>query len=120
VAEDGATPDGGTSEVLPLCGAFHALNDLRIDIDRRITSLFDDACRNVLWPELEPVLEKLDDVVDRLAKTQATHMAELQAKARVLATLLRFDDAGRSSVIHGDRAARLALSLAEDTASLAG
>jgi hypothetical protein len=113
--DSGAAPDRGGSEVLSLCSAYHALNELRADIDERIMAQpSDTSCCDELWPELGPVLARLDNVVKRLAKTRAIHMIELHAKAVVLATLLRSDDTGRDSVIPSDKAVALALSLAED------
>lgn len=113
--------DDNGSAVLSLCGAYHALHELRADIDERIMSQpSDDASRNELSLELEPMLTRLGDVVDRLAKIRVTHMAELHAKAVVLATLLRSDDAGHGPVISNGKTARLALSLAEDVISFSG
>jgi hypothetical protein len=121
MTDNESAPVRSVPGVLPLCGAYQALNELRIDIDQHIISMSSDvSCRGGLWLELELVLTKLDSVVDRLAKTRATHMAELRAKAKVLTTLLQSDDTGQGAIIQGSKAARLALSLAEDAAGLAG
>ena len=102
-----------------LYDALWALNDQRIDIDRRITVLPpDDFSSDTLWRELELVLVKLREVVSQLAKTPATHIPELRAKAEVLATLLRSNDTNGGPVIPKDEIWALALSLTTDVAEL--
>jgi hypothetical protein len=109
-----ATQDG-------LCDTFWALNDQRIDLDRRITVLPPyDFSNDILWRELELVLVKLREVVSQLAKTPATHIPELRAKAEVLVTLLRSNDTNGGPVIPKDEIWALALSLATDVAGLSG
>ncbi|MDR3533126.1 MAG: hypothetical protein P4L90_21520 [Rhodopila sp.] len=118
---DGAATDHGTPLELPLWDAYRALNDQRIDIDRRMTALPpDDPGRDILWQGLEPVLANLRDVVGQLARTPATQIPELRAKAAVLATLLRSDDPDGGPVIPEPERSALALSLTDDIARLAG
>jgi hypothetical protein len=96
--------------VLPICDAFGELNRRRADMDMRIMArLPDDPEWDELWQDLQAMLAKLRDVVNRLAETPAAHLAELRAKAAVLATLMRTGEEDEK---------RLALSLADDIAQL--
>ena len=92
----------------------------RLDIDQRLTALPADAvARDMLWDELEAVMAKLGGTVDRLAASPARKMAEIRAKANVLATLLRPGDAGGPLIPERSTTA-LALSLINDLAGLPG
>ena len=99
---------------------YHALNDQRVAIDRRIMDLPNDHSREALWQEQELVLAKLRDVVGHLANNPAAHVSELRVKAVVLATLLRPEDPNGGPVISEDERAALALSLTDDIARLVG
>jgi hypothetical protein len=104
---------------LPLAEAYRLLDARRIDIDRRITSLTpDDRAREELWQELESVLEKLREVVSKLAKSPATDLLDLRAKATILASLLRPGDDGANPIIPEPERVALALSLTDDIAHL--
>jgi hypothetical protein len=116
---DGAASVNGTALGLSLAEAYRMLDDKRLDIDRRIAGLgTNDPARDELWLELEPVLTKLRTVVSELAKVQAVHLAELQAKAAVLARLLRPEDDNSGQVIPDAERSALALSLTDDIAQL--
>ena len=109
----------GIAKKLPLSEAYRALNDQRIDADRRMTVLApDDPARDLLWQELEAVLLELGNVVSRLAKSHPAHLPELRAKADVMAALLRAGDGGCGPMIPEDEKSALALSTIEDIARL--
>ncbi|MGD0104705.1 MAG: hypothetical protein ABSC06_11780 [Rhodopila sp.] len=119
MAIDGVGSEQGIPPELSLAEAYRILDDRRSDIDRRIASLApDDPARDILWQELETVLLKLRELVNGLAKSQATHWPELRAKANVLATLLRAGNPGGGPLIPEDERSALALSLTEDVARL--
>ena len=110
--------DESCSRVLPLCESFFRVNDLRDDIDRRIMALPpNDPDRDELWQELEAVLARLGDVVGQLTLSPATDMAQLRAKACVLATLRRSRGAVDDPIMREDERA-FALSLADNTIEL--
>jgi hypothetical protein len=111
----------GAAESLPLADVYRLLDDQREELDRRLSSLPPgDPARDVLWLELEPVLANLRAAVSDLARSQAADLPQLQAKAAILATLLRpRDDRGGSVIPDAERVA-LALSLADDVARLPG
>jgi hypothetical protein len=109
----------GVPEGLPLAEVFSLLDARRADIDRRMTSLPPDAlAREELWQELESVLEKIREVVSKLAKSAAADLPELRAKATILALLLRLACDGAGPTIPEPERVALALSLAEDVARL--
>jgi hypothetical protein len=119
MANNGTACGHGVSRALALPDTYTALNAQRIDIDQRIIALAaDDPARNVLWQELEVVLARLREVVRDLAGSPATQFSELRAKASVLATLLRPDEAGGGPIIPDDERAALALSLTDDVVRL--
>jgi hypothetical protein len=114
---DGTTSNNSVSGALLLSDTYRTLNGQRINIDRRIAALApDDPTRGILWQELESLLTKLHEIVNDLARSPATHLLELQAKADVLATLLRPGETGGGPVISEDERAALALSLTDDMA----
>jgi hypothetical protein len=118
--QDNQADPGRSIQVLPLCDAYKTLDGQRIDLDRRLTALPPgDSGGALLWDELEAVLAKLSDVVDRLASASATRLAELKAKAAVLLTLLRSGDAGRP-LLPERKMMVLVLSLTDDIAGLPG
>jgi hypothetical protein len=107
----------GVPERLPLAEAFSLLDARRMDIDRRMTSLPpDDLAQEELWQQLESVLEKLREIVGKLAQSTATDLRELQAKATILALLLRAGQDGARPIIPEAQRVALALSLTEDIA----
>lgn len=111
--------DLGTPIELPFAEAYRLLDDKRIDIDRHIASLsLQDPARDILWQELELLLTKMRDVVMNLAKSQATQLSDLRAKAKVLAALLRAGEPGGGPLIPEHERSALALSLTEDIARL--
>jgi hypothetical protein len=100
-----------------LAEAYRQLDDKRMDIDRRMTALAPgDPRRDILWQELEPVITLLRQVVSNLAKSPATQLPELRAKADVLASLLRGEG---GAILPEDEKSALALSLTQDIARLA-
>ena len=118
---DGTASNQGLNAEMSLPDGYRILNNQRIDIDRRMTMLApDDPARDILWQDLEPVLARMRETVGRLAKSPATQMLEIRAKANVLAMLLRSGDDGAGPVIPEDERSALALSLVEDIAQLPG
>lgn len=118
---DGTASNQGLNAEMSLPDGYRILNNQRIDIDRRMTMLApDDPARDILWQDLEPVLTRMRETVGRLAKSPATQMLEIRAKANVLAMLLRSGDDGAGPVISEDERSALALSLVEDIAQLSG
>jgi hypothetical protein len=110
---------GGLAGRTPLAEAFHALNRRRIDIDRLLTGLApEDPARHESWLELEGVLTRLHQAVRDLANTPAVDLADLQAKAAILATLLRSEVGGGGQVIAEAERIMLALSITDDIAGL--
>ncbi|HBK08805.1 MAG TPA: hypothetical protein DDZ81_23610 [Acetobacteraceae bacterium] len=106
---------------LPLPEAFRLLNDQRTDLDRRLASIpAGDPVREVLWLELEPVLTKMREVVSNLAKSPATCLPEVQAKAAVLASLIRPEQEDGGAIMPEMEKFALTLSLTDDIARLAG
>jgi hypothetical protein len=113
--------NNGLAEGLPLADVYRLLDNQRLDLDRRLLSLAPgDPARDVLWLELEPVLAKLRAAVSDLARSQAADLPQLQAKAAILATLLRPRDDRGGSVIPETEQVALALSLTDDIARLPG
>jgi hypothetical protein len=110
----GPDSSGDVPEGLPLAEVFSLLDARRADIDRRMNSLPPDE----LWQELESVLEKLREVVSKLAKSAAADLPELRAKAAILALLLRPGHDGSGPSIPEPERVALALSLTEDVARL--
>jgi hypothetical protein len=94
--------------VSELSSAYHAFNDVRIDLDRRISMLpdHDIAGRDVLLIEMESVVSHLIDTERQLAATRATSPGGLRAKAEVVIVAYRDDTSA------------LALSLAEDVVTI--
>jgi hypothetical protein len=112
--------DESCSGVLLLCDDFTRMNALRLDIDRRIMALPPYGHeRDQLWQELEAVLASVSEVVGKLTLTPASDMAELRAKAQVLATLRQSGDAVDGPIMPEVERA-LALSLAHNTVELPG
>ena len=71
-----------TADVFQLCDIYVDWCQ-RADIDRRVMSLrVEDADRDTLGRKLEPLLTRLREVIDRLAKAPATNMSQLRAKAK--------------------------------------
>ena len=73
----------------------------------------EDADRDMLWRKLEPLLTRLREVIDHLAKAPVTNMSQLRAKAEVLAMLLRERDLGGGSIVPECETTALALALAD-------
>jgi hypothetical protein len=94
--------------VLELSSAYHTFNDVRIDLDGRISAQPDNdiAGRDVLLIEMESVMLNLIDTERQLAATRATDLAGLRAKAEVVI------------MAHRDDTSALALSLAEDVVTI--
>ena len=115
-----ATASGrGAAGASLLPEAYRILNKQRIDIDQRITALPpDDPARIILWQELESLLVRLRQVVSDLAKSPATHLLEMQAKAAVLATLLQPDETDGGPILPEEEKSALALSLTDDVSRL--
>jgi hypothetical protein len=110
-------PGSSISVGLPLDEAYRALNERRMEIDRSIASLPpDDTTREVLWQSLQPVMALLREAVENLAASHATDLTGLQAKAAILAELLRADENGAGPIIPEAERVALALSLTEDIA----
>src|ERR1700712_4014390 len=108
---DGITLSNGVTGILLLSDTYRTLNGRRTDIDWRIATLApDDPTRGILWQKLELLLTKLRKTVSDLARSPATHLLELQAKAVVLATLLQPGETGGGPVISEDERTALALS----------
>lgn len=113
--------DTGLPAGLPPPEAFRWLNDRRIDLDRRLTTLPPgDPSRDLLWLELEPILAKMRVVVKHLAESAALQMSDVQAKAAVLATLVRPGENGGDAIISDAEKSTLTLSLTDDIARLTG
>jgi len=111
----------GMPELIVLCGACRYLNDRRIDLDKRIAELLaDECCDDEVWQELGEVLEDLGTAAERLAQISATQLAEVRAKAEVLAILMRLNAAEGGPVVPQDKAQALTLSLADDLGRLLG
>jgi hypothetical protein len=116
---DGTAANQGLSEEPSLPDLYRALNNRRVDIDRRMAVLPpDDPARDVLWQDLEHVLADLRKVVGRLTNTPATQLSEMRAKANVLATLLRSGGDGGGPVIPENERLALTLSLIDDIGRL--
>jgi hypothetical protein len=112
---DGITLSNRVTGILLPSDTYRTLNGRRTDIDWRIATLApDDPTRGILWQELELLLTKLRKTVSDLARSPATHLLELQAKAVVLATLLQPGETGGGPVISEDERTALALSLTDD------
>jgi hypothetical protein len=104
---------------IALADAIHALERQRVDIDRRLMTLSPrEPVAHELWQDLEMVGEQLHAAVRALAKAPAADLANLRAKAAVLAILLwsQVTDAGQL-VAETERIA-LALSVTDDIAYL--
>src|ERR1700733_15120395 len=117
MAIDGSASANGLSVGLALDEAYRALNNRRIEFDRRITSLPpDDPAREALWQSLQPVMDELRQVVADLTGSPAAELSGLRAKAAILAGLLQAEDNGRDPIIPESERNALALSLANDIA----
>jgi hypothetical protein len=117
MAIDGSASANGLSVGLALDEAYRALNNRRIEFDRRITSLPpDDPAREALWQSLQPVMDELRQVVADLTGSPAAELSGLRAKAVILAGLLQAEDNGRDPIIPESERNALALSLANDIA----
>ena len=116
-SDGNGSPSLTAAEAIELCDTFCALNDMRIDIDRRLMALpADDEERDTLWQGLETVIGRQSDLASRLAATPATEASVMRAKAAVLSLILSSGD-------HDPKAAApevtaLALSLAHDVVGL--
>jgi hypothetical protein len=117
MAIDGSVSFSGLAAGLSLDEAYRALNNRRIELDRRIASLPpDDPAREELWQSLQPVMDELRQVVAGLAGSPAADLPGLQAKAAILAGLLKAEDNGHDPIIPGSERNALALSLTNDIA----
>jgi hypothetical protein len=117
MAIDGSASANGLSVGLALDEAYRALNNRRIEFDRRITSLPpDDPAREALWQSLQPVMDELRQVVADLTGSPAAELSGLRAKAAILAGLLQAENNGRDPIIPESERNALALSLANDIA----
>jgi hypothetical protein len=117
MAIDGNASVSGQSVGLSLDEAYRALNNRRIELDGRITSLPpDDPAREALWQSLQPVMDELRQVVADLTGSPAADLSLLRAKAAILAGLLQAEDNGRDPIIPESERNALALSLANDIA----
>src|SRR5690348_2794860 len=104
------------SEGLAICRDFQAARISRLEVDRRIMDLpSDNACRNVLWQELELLIASERGAVQHLTAIRSGDLTGLRAKAAVLRSLLEADP-----VVANEDALRLALSLASDTDAVLG
>lgn len=118
---DGTEPRSGIPTGAPLPETFRLLNDQRVDIDRRLAGIpAGNPAREFLWLELEPVLEKIREVVSDLAKSPASGLTAIQAKAAVLASLIRPEQENGGPIIPEMEKLALTLSLTDDIARLAG
>jgi len=109
--------DENVSQIIRLCDAYRALNDVRIDLDGCLMKLpEDDDRRDILWDELEAVLKQLSDLARELAATSLTQPFVLRAKGAVLALMLRAKDSDLSVIV--PEATALALSLADGVVGL--
>lgn len=111
---------GRLADSTPPAEAFHALNRQRVDIDRRLADLApEDPAAHEAWQELQAVVTRLRAAVRRLASAPAANMAELQAKAGILAALLRSEVGGGGQVVADAECTGLTLSITDDIAILA-
>ena len=118
----GPLPDYGFQtgrglDVVQLCDRYHALNRRRAELDQRIMALAEgDDEPDVLWKELGVVLAEGNTLVTQLATAPADDRAGLQAKAAVLAFLLRSFE---TAAIHSEQEmVDLTLSVTDDIARL--
>ena len=103
-----------TADVFRLCDIYRRLETKRVEIDRRVMALrADDPDRDMLWQNLEPLLTRLREVIDHLAKAPATNMSQLRAKAEILAMLLRGRDSSGGPIVSECETTALALALAD-------
>jgi hypothetical protein len=110
--------DGRAGGVPPV-EAFYVLDRLRVDIDRRLASLApEEPAAHEAWQELQTVVMRLRAAVRGLASAPAAGLAELQAKAAILAALLRSEVGGGGQVIADAERIALTLSLTDDIAIL--
>jgi hypothetical protein len=118
--EDRTDSKPGGTGTLALASAYRDLNERRNDIERRIGDLPpNDAAWNLLWRELDSVLQELSEVVKDLARHPTMHLSDLRAKAGVLTDLLGVEEKSGSLVISdGDKLA-LARSFAKDLIGIA-
>jgi hypothetical protein len=116
---DGKASDTGMPAGLPLAEVYRLLDDQRLLIDQRLAALPpDDLARDAAWLELEQVLNKLRAVVRELTRSRASHLAELRAKAAILAQLLQPEQADGGPPIPDNEKSALALSITDDIAGL--
>jgi hypothetical protein len=114
---DGTALSNGVTGALLLLDTYHTLNRQRTDINRHIAALApDDPAQAILWQELDSLLCSLNIIVSALTRFPATHLPELQAKADVLATLLKPGETGGGPIIPENKRVALALSLTDDVA----
>ncbi len=105
---------------VPLPEIFRVLNEQRLDIDRRLAGIpAGNPARESLWLELDPILAKIREVVGDLAKSPATSLPDVQAKAAVLASLIRPEQENGGPIIPELDKLALTLSLTDDIAQLA-
>lgn len=118
---NGAESRLGIPAGAPLPETFRLLNEQRVDIDRRLAGIpVGNPGREFLWLELEPILAKIREVVGDLAKSPATGLPDVQAKAAVLASLIRPEHENGGPIVPEMDKFALTLSLTEDIARLAG
>ena len=107
----------GTSAILMLCEKFRDLNNRRSELDDRVTAAT-NASRDEHWLELEAALADINELIARVAEAQAADIAELRAKAEVLASLLKSNTSNDGFATEQNLTSKLALSLANDIAVL--
>jgi hypothetical protein len=116
-SDENGNPSLTTAEAIELCDTYRALNDMRIDIDRRLMALpVDDEGRDALWQDLETLLGRQSDLATRLAAAPATEASVVRAKAGVLSLILGTGDPEQKAT--APEVAALALSLAHDVVGL--
>jgi len=116
-SDGNGNPGLSTAEAIELYETYRALNDVRIDIDRRLMALpADDVRRDTLWQELETVIGRQSDLATRLAATPATEASVVRAKASVLSLILSTGDPDPKAT--APEVTTLALSLAHDVVGL--
>jgi hypothetical protein len=116
-SDGNGNPGLSAAEAIELGDTYRALNDLRIDIDRRLMALpADDEGRDTLWQELETVIGRQSDLATRLAAAPATEAAVVRAKAAVLSLILSTGDTDLKA--SAPEVTALALSLADDVVGL--
>ncbi|HQT75605.1 MAG TPA: hypothetical protein PLD10_01030 [Rhodopila sp.] len=117
ILQSSTTGQGGTARALDLCERCRTLNERRINLDHRLSTLADDDPeRDLLWEALETILAAFPGLIKQLAVTDAANQAELQAKASILALLLQ--EPQSDSVALSPEMRGLAISVANDVLRL--